>query len=102
MYRVKSIMGDTAFQVIKEPNVIIRTFYTESVAKEFCDRLAAKEYFERFVYPIAYDEPFNEAIKNKAYNQALEDFESKIKECCSVVGSCDFEDMAKIKEQLIK
>lgn len=26
-----------------------------------------------FVYPIAHDEPFNEAIKNKAYNQALED-----------------------------
>lgn len=76
MYRVKSIMGDTAFQVIKEPNVIIRTFYTEPVAKDFCDRLIAEEYFERFerfVYPIVYDEPFNEAIKNIAYNQALED-----------------------------
>lgn len=73
MYRVNSIMGDTAFQVIKEPNVIIRTFYTESVAKEFCDRLTAEEYFERFVCPIDYDEPFNEAIKKKSYNQALED-----------------------------
>lgn len=37
---------------------------------------------------------------NESYNQALEDFEMKIKECCSIVGSCDFEDMAKIKEQL--
>lgn len=34
------------------------------------------------------------------YNQALEDFEAKIKECCSIVGSCDFEDMSSIKEQL--
>lgn len=39
-------------------------------------------------------------IENKAYNQALEDFEAKIKECCSIVGSCDYEDMERIKEQL--
>lgn len=39
---------------------------------------------------------------NKSYNQALEDYEMKIKECCSVAGSCDFEDMVKIKEQLKK
>lgn len=45
MYRVKSIMGDTAFQVIKEPGVIVRTFYTENAAKEFCDRLTIEEYF---------------------------------------------------------
>lgn len=37
---------------------------------------------------------------NDGYNQALDDFEIKIKECCSMVGSCDFEDMVKIKEQL--
>lgn len=36
----------------------------------------------------------------KSYNQALEDFEVKIKECCSIVGSCDYEDMERIKEQL--
>lgn len=42
-----------------------------------------------------YDDGYKEG-----YNQALEDFEMKIKECCSVAGSCGFEDMAKIKEQL--
>lgn len=47
------------------------------------------------------DEEKQEAEK-EAYNKALEDFEMKIKECCSVIGSCDFEDMAKIKEQLMK
>lgn len=43
-----------------------------------------------------------EVEKQKSYNQALEDFDAKIKECCSIVGSCDFEDMEKIKEQLKK
>lgn len=38
----------------------------------------------------------------ETYNQALEDFEMKIKKCCSLAGSCDFDDMAEIKEQLIK
>lgn len=37
---------------------------------------------------------------NEAYIKALNDFEAKIKECCSIVGSCDFEDMESIKEQL--
>lgn len=38
--------------------------------------------------------------ENIAYNKALEDFENKIKECCAIAGSCDFEDMVAIKEQL--
>lgn len=48
---------------------------------------------------------FNELIhmfEIEIYNKALDDFETKIKECCSIAGSCDFEDMAKIKEQLMK
>lgn len=39
---------------------------------------------------------------NDGYNQALDDYEMKIKECCSIVGCCDFEDMSIIKEQLKK
>ena len=34
------------------------------------------------------------------YNQALEDFESKIKECCSISGSCNYEDIERIKDQI--
>lgn len=41
-----------------------------------------------------------EVEQQRFYNQALEDFEVKIKECCSIVGSCDYEDMERIKEQL--
>lgn len=47
MYIVKSIMGDTVFQVIEEPGGhIIESFYTERVAKEFCDRLTERKYWD--------------------------------------------------------
>lgn len=44
MYRVKSIMGDTVFQVL-DGMYVIRSFYTEQAAKEFADRLNTEQYF---------------------------------------------------------
>lgn len=50
---------------------------------------------ERLDHYFMYDRLFK-----RIYNQALEDFEVKIKECCSIAGSCDYEDIERIKEQL--
>lgn len=32
--------------------------------------------------------------------KAIDEYNAKIKECCNIVGSCDFEDLDKIAEQL--
>lgn len=40
------------------------------------------------------------AIRADERAKTIEEFKSKIKECCSIVGTCDFEDLDRISERL--
>lgn len=64
MYIVKPTMGDTLFQVLDLPNIVIRSFYTEQAAKEFADRLTTEEYFARYERTIKmYSDGLEEGIR---------------------------------------
>lgn len=75
MHRVKSTMGDAVFQVIEDySGRVIESFYTEKVAKEFCDRLKEQEYWKKM------DRKLYEQQQEKEGIMTPEEFRIKMEE----------------------